>query len=113
LVENWRLLGKSLLLLVLLGLLSVVHFRIQPRIDKLLSQVTSDTIPPEIIKRLAPLRLRRKRLAATCLFVLLTMLILAIQVFATFSPVLTGVLIVLGAVLSWRVYKVGVPYGWI
>jgi p-aminobenzoyl-glutamate transporter AbgT len=113
LLENWRLLGKSLLLLVLLGLLTVVHINIQPRIDKLLSQVTEDSIPPEIVKQVTALRLRRKRLAATCLFVLLTILILAVQAFAAFSTALTVVLVVLAALLSWRVYKVGVPYGWV
>lgn len=113
LLDNWRLLGKSLLLLVLLALLTIVHLNIQPQIDKLLSQVTGDSTPPEIVKQLTPLRLRRKRLAATCLFLLLTILVLAIQVFAAFSAALTVVLVVLAALLSWRVYKVGVPYGWV
>jgi len=113
LLENWRLLGKSLLLLVLLGLLTVVHIKIQPRIDILLSQVTEDSIPAEIAKQVGSLRLRRKRLAASCLFVLLTILILAVQLFAAFSTALTVVLVVLAALLSWRVYKVGVPHGWV
>jgi len=113
LLENWRLLGKSLLLLVLLGLLTVVHINIQPGIDKLLSQVTEDSIPPEIAKQVTALRLRRKRLAMSCLFVLLTILVLAVQTFAPFSTALTVVLVVLAALLSWRVYKVGVPYGWV
>jgi hypothetical protein len=67
LFENGMLLVKLLLLLALMSLLSVVHFRIQPAIEKLLSQVKEDEIPKEIAERIAPLRMSRKRLAALCL----------------------------------------------
>jgi len=113
LLTNWRLLAKVLLLFVLLGLLTLVHFNVQPNIDRLLSQVSGDSIPAEIAKQLSPLRVRRKRLAATCLFLLLTVLILGVQVFAAFPIVLTVVLVAFAALLSWRAYKVGVPYGWV
>ena len=68
LVTNWVLLVKLIILLVLTGLLSVVTFSLQPRIDALLAQVTGDAIPQEIATQIGPIRLRRKRMAATCLF---------------------------------------------
>ena len=47
LVTNWVLLAKLIILLILTGLLSVVTFSLQPRIDGLLAQVTGDAIPQE------------------------------------------------------------------
>ena len=49
-----------LLLLTLTGLLSVVHFSIQPRIDRLLAQAEGDTMPQAVAAGIAPLRLKRK-----------------------------------------------------
>jgi len=113
LVTNWVLLVKLLLLLVLMGLLSWVHFGIQPRIDGLLSQVQGETIPQEIAGKIAPLRGRRKRLAATCLFLVIVTVLLGAQVFSRFIPVVTVGLILLAALFAWRVYRTPVPYGWV
>src|SRR3972149_11426802 len=64
LFTNWVLLAKLLLLLALMGLLSVVTFSIQPRIDRLLAEAEGGgAIPPPIAARIAPLRLRRRGLA--------------------------------------------------
>jgi hypothetical protein len=112
LLENGILLVKVLLLLALMSLLSVVHFRIQPAIEKLLSQVKEDEIPKEIVERIAPLRMSRKRLAALCLFIVIIVVLLGLQVFARFGFPLTALLIVLAALFSWRVYKTPIRFGW-
>ena len=110
---NWVLLLKLLLLLALMGLLSVVHFSIQPRIDGLLAQATGGTIAPQLAAGIAPLRLERKRLAAVCLFLVMTTVILGLQVFARFTPQTTVALIGLAAIFVWRVYRSRVAYGWV
>lgn len=112
LFENGILLIKFLLLLILMSLLSVVHFGIQPAIEKLLSQVKGDEIPKEIAERIAPLRINRKRLAALCLFIVIIIVLLGLQVFAKFGFPLTALLIVLAALFSWRVYRTPIRFGW-
>ena len=113
LFTEWVLAAKTVLLLVLMGLLSYVHFGIQPGIERLLGQVQSDPIPEEVASEIRPLRILRKRLAGICLFLVVTTVILGLQVFDTFHPVLTGGLIVLAALFAWRVYKSPVRFGWI
>lgn len=113
LFSNRILLAKFLLLLVLSILLSYVHLGIQPRIEALLGQVQGTDTPGEILQQLAPWRRRRKRLAAFCLFFVITLVLLGLQVFSRFEPLLTGLLILLAAVFSWRVYKTPISYGWI
>ena len=110
---NWVLLLKLLLLLALMGLLSVVHFSIQPRIDGLLAQATGDTIAPQLAAEIAPLRLKRKRFAAVCLFLVVTTVILGLQVFARFTPQTTIGLTGLAAIFAWRVYRSRIAYGWV
>jgi hypothetical protein len=112
LVTNWVLLAKLIILLILSGLLSVVTFSLQPRIDGLLAQVTGDAIPQEIAAQLGPIRLRRKRLAATCLFLVITTVLLGLQVFSLFGAPLNGLLLLLAATFAWRVYSSPIPYGW-
>lgn len=113
LFTNWVLLVKLLLLLALTGLLSVVHFSIQPRIDGLLARAEGEpAIPQPIAGEIAPLRLRRKRLASVCLFLVITSVLLGLQVFSAFAAPLTIILIALAAVFAWRVYRTRIPYGW-
>ncbi|OGG02060.1 MAG: hypothetical protein A3F83_10930 [Candidatus Glassbacteria bacterium RIFCSPLOWO2_12_FULL_58_11] len=112
LIENRILLAKFMLLLVLMVLLSIVHLRIQPGIEKLLSQVEGQEIPQEIAARIVPLRITRKRLAASCLFIVILTVLLGLQVIVRFGAGLTGLLIILAAVFSWRVYKSPVRFGW-
>lgn len=113
LVTNWVLLAKLLLLLTLTALLSWVHFAIQPRIDGLLSRVQTEIIPPDLAGEIAPLRGRRKRLAATCLFLVTVTVLLGVQVFTRFHPAVTVGLILLAALFAWRVYTSHIPYGWV
>jgi hypothetical protein len=112
LFENGILLVKFLLLLALVALLSVVHLAIQPAIEKLLDQVQGEGIPAEIAGRIAPLRTRRKRLAAGCLFIVIVIVLLGLQTVVRFGTPLTALLIVLAALFSWRVYKTPVRFGW-
>jgi len=112
-VTNTALFAKLVLLLGLVGLLSVVHFRIQPAIDRLLAQVSGDAIPPELAAKIQPLRVQRKQLASVCLFVLITIIVLALQVWSWFPAWLTIAILALAALFSWRVYKSAVPYGWV
>jgi hypothetical protein len=112
LVANWVLLTKLVLLLTLTALLSVVHFSIQPRIDGLLRQVEGDTIPQTVATQMAPLRLKRKRLAAFCLFLVIVTVMLGLQVSLRFPAWLTAVLIVLAALFARRVYSSRILYGW-
>ena len=113
LVTNWVLLTKLIILLILTALLSVVTFALQPRIDRLLAQVTGDAIPQEIAAQLGPIRLRRKRLAAICLFLVISTVLLGLQVSVPFGAPLNALLILLAAVFAWRVYSSPIPYGWL
>lgn len=113
LVTNWVLLAKLIILLILSALLSVVTFSLQPRIDGLLAQVASESIPQDIAAQIGPIRLRRKRLAATCLFLVISTVLLGLQVSSPFGAPLTALLLLLAAVFSWRVYSTPIPYGWL
>ena len=113
LITNQVLLIKLLLLLALMGLLSVVHFSLQPQIDSLLAQATDGAISQPLAVQIAPLRLRRKRLASVCLFLVMTTVVLGLQVYSRFVAPTTILLLTLAAVFSWRVYRTRVPYGWL
>ncbi len=110
--SNWVLGAKMALLLSLMILLSVVHFGIQPRIERHLSTVQGDPVPEEVAAAIRPWRLRRKRLAATCLFLVLVTVILGLQAYSHYPvPVTTG-LILLAALFAWRVFKTPIRFGW-
>ena len=109
---NGALWAKLLLLLVLMLLLSVVHFRIQPRIERLLAQVKSDPVPPEIAAQIKPLRLFRKRLAATCLFLVITTVLLGLQVYGRFPLAANLAILLLAGLFALRAFKHPVRLGW-
>ncbi|MGB9629781.1 MAG: hypothetical protein ACPL6D_14090 [Thermodesulfobacteriota bacterium] len=113
LIENPILLAKLLLLLMLTTLLSVVHFQIQPAIEAILAKVVGDGIPEEIAKQIAPIRLRRTRLATVCLFIVIMSVLLGLQVTTRFGLPATAILILLAALFCWRVYRTSVRFGWI
>lgn len=112
LLENPRLGAKFLLLLLISFILSYVHFYLQPRIDALFNQAGAP-IAPEIASQIGILRLRRKRLASVCMFVVLTISMLGVQAWRPLPWWLTAALAVLIAAFTWRPYKTGAPYGWI
>ncbi len=112
LFTNWVLLVKFLILLLLMSLLSVVHFHLQPRIDGLLAQAEGDAIPANIGAQIGPYRLLRKRLAAVCLFLVVVSVLLGLQIFTRFPLYLTLILLLAAVLFSWRVYSSRLPFGW-
>ena len=112
--QNWVLLAKTVLLLVLTGLLSYVHFRLQPQIESRMAEVKPDAPAPESFSaQLKPFRVRRKRLATLCLFIVITIIILGVQVYGAFGEVLNIALILLAALFAWRVSKTLIRFGWV
>lgn len=69
-------------------------------------------LPPDVASQVAALRRRRKRLATVCMFVVLTVAMLGLQVWGRFPVWLTLVWILAIAVFTWRSYKSVTPYGW-
>lgn len=112
LVTNPLLGLKFLLLLLIAGLLSYVHFSLQPQIDALFAQANSP-VPADVAPRLGALRLHRKRMASICMFVVLTVSMLGVQVWAPFALWLTVLLVIAIAVFTWWAYKSVTPYGWV
>ena len=104
---------KMLLLFILVGMLSTVHFSIQLRIEALIAQLDpAQPLPEEIANQLRPLRVRRKKMAAVCLFLVLTLIILGVQVYSLFTPALTVLMLAFAALFAWRVYSSRILYGW-
>jgi len=102
---------KFFLLVSIAVLLSYVHLSLQPQIDALFAQAGTP-MPADLAPRIGALRLRRKRMASTCLFVVLISAMLGVQVWAPFPLWLTAILISAIAVFTWRAYKSVTPYGW-
>ena len=110
---NWVLLAKTLLLLTLMALLSYVHFGLQPRIEAILAGVRVDAAPPaDLPAKLKPYRVRRKRLATLCLFLVITTIVLGLQVYGRFSAGLTTALILLAGLFAWRANRTLLRLGW-
>ena len=103
---------KSLLLLLIVGLLSYVHFSLQPQIDALFAQAGSP-VSADLAPRIGALRQRRKRMASICMFVVLTVSMLGVQVWAPFPLWLTALLVIAIAAFTWRTYNSTTPYGWV
>jgi len=103
---------KFLLLLVIAGLLTYVHTGLQPRIDALFVQAGGNPVPQEIAQQIGALRLRRKRIASVCMFVVLTVAMLGVQVWAPFPVWLTIALTAAIGIFTWRAYSSVTPYGW-
>lgn len=111
---SWVVLVKTILLLVLMGLLSHVHFSLQPKIEALMANLGPESeIPSDLGQRLMPYRVRRKWLATFCLFLVITIIILGMQVYSTFDPIITGALVALAALFAWKVNKTLIRFGWI
>ncbi|MBI2440171.1 MAG: hypothetical protein HYV35_02250 [Lentisphaerae bacterium] len=111
--QSWVLLTKTALLFTLMGLLSYVHFSLQPKIEALLANLGADSPVPEgLMGRLKPYRIRRKKLATFCLFLVITTIILGLQVYGTFHPLLNIALIILAGLFALRANKTLVRFGW-
>lgn len=112
-LENWVLLTKLALFLAIVVIHNYAYFNLQRPISRLLAQGNTDPVPEAIAGQIRPLRVRRKRLAGFCLGLVLVIILLGLQVYVRFNPVLTGVLIATVALFAWRAFKSRMPYGWI
>lgn len=110
---QWTIGLKTLILFLMTGLLSYVHFGIQPKIENLLASVNTDSVPEKILAELKPFQGRRKKLASFCLFLVLVAIILGVQVYSPFPLGLTFILIILSALFTWRAFKSLMTFGWI
>jgi hypothetical protein len=110
---NWRILVKTILLFILMGMLSYVHFKLQPKIESYLSDLSADSkIPENLVSLLKPYRVRRKRMATFCLFLVITSIILGLQVYGSFSFQLNVILIGLTGLFTLKVNKSLIRFGW-
>jgi hypothetical protein len=113
-LTDWPILAKIGVLVLLTGLLSYVHLGLQPRIEALLADVTPNTLVPEDRRpALVRLRMRRKRTAGVCLFLVVTAFIMGVRAFMEYSPWIALVLMALAALFAWRVYRRPIPWGWV
>ena len=112
--SNWIILVKTIILFTLMGLLSYVHFSLQPKIESLISDIAPDSeISGNLVSQLKPYRVRRKWLATACLFLVITSIILGLQVYALYNPLLTIGLIILAGLFTLKVNKTLIRFGWI
>lgn len=114
LFSNYFLLAKTINLIALMGLLSYVHFVLQPKIESHFSKLSPETnVPENFQSQIKPFRILRKRLATICLFLVITTIILGMQVYSPFSLLLNLILISLTALFALRVNKTLVQFGWV
>ncbi len=110
---DWALIAKLVTFAILAGLLSYVHFNIQPRIESILAGCKpGEEVSAKDKPILLAWRTRRKRLAATCLFLVLTALIMGVRVTWGFAPWLVVVFLVIAALFAWRAYRRRVTWVW-
>lgn len=93
-------------------LLAYVKFGLQPQIDGAFA-AGEPPISGENAQRVSRLRLRRKRLASTCLLSVLLMVMLGVQVVAPFPAWLTAAFVLLIVLFVWRAFRTPVAYGWL
>lgn len=104
---------KWVALLTLTGLLSYIHFSLQPRIEALMNQVKPDSpVPADLAPKIGALRRQRKKLSGACLFLVLTALIMGLKVTFNYNAYLAIGLIAVAALYAWRVYRKPVRLGW-
>ncbi len=112
--SNGIILAKMVLLIILTGLLSLVHLGLQPKIEALMATVNPDSpIPDDFALQLKPFRVRRKQLATICLFLVVTIIILGLQVYETYNPLFTIGLVATAALYAWRVNRSLLKFGWV
>ena len=110
---NWVLTAKTLILLLLMSLLSYVHFSIQPKIENLLEPLSpTEPASADLAGKLAPFRILLKKLATVCLFLVITAIILGVQTYYRFHPFVSMALILLAACFSLRANKSLIRFGW-
>lgn len=118
-LTNWVLAAKTGLFVTMVGLFSYVPTSILASshgsihfLRRLKKLKRAHPFRNRSLLRSAP-RVRRKRLAGMCLFLVITAIILGLQVFARFNPILLGVLIALAGLFAWQAYRRPIRYGWL
>ena len=110
---DWALIAKLVAFTALVSLLSYVHFVVQPHIESILTGWNpGEEVPAEKRPTFLAWRSRRKRLAATCLFLVLTSLIMGVRVTWGYAPWLAAVFMIAAALFAWRVYRTPIRFGW-
>ncbi len=112
LITNPAVALKAGILVFVIGLLLYVDKVLQPKIDALFAEAGDGPIPPELAARINPLRKLRARFALTCLFCVLVIALLAVQVWVLFPLWLNGVLLGAIVVFVWRTFTSYMAYGW-
>ncbi len=110
---DWALIIKLVAFTALVSLLSYVHFTIQPHIETILTGwKPGEEIPADKKMSFLAWRGRRKRLAGTCLFLVITSLIMGLRLTWGYAPWLAAVFTLGAALFAWRVYRTPVRFGW-
>ncbi len=111
---DWALIAKMVVVVAIAWLLSYVHFNIQPHIESILDKLKpGEEVSAEDRPTLMAWRIRRKRLAGFCLFLVLTGVIMGVRVTFSYMPWWVVVIFLIAAVLfAWRVYRNPVRFGW-
>lgn len=112
--RDWIVLTKTIILVVLMGAITFVHFKLQPKIESFLTDLTSGSkIPGTVYLELKPFRVLRKWMTSIYLFLIISAIVLGIQVHATFNPILTLTLIAIAGLFSLKADKILFRLGWI
>ena len=112
LYTNYAIAIKVGLLAFVIGLLSHVHLNLQPKVDALFAQAGEGLVPPELVEKIGALRKRRTRFATTCLFCVLIISLMALQVWVMYPLWLNGALVGAIVVFTWRTFNSYMAYGW-
>ena len=111
---DWIVLSKTIILFILMSTISYVHFKLQPKIESFLTaHSTGSELSDNFILQLKPYRVMRKWMTSFYLFLVIAAIVLGIQVYATFNPVLTIILIGLAGLFSIKADKILIRFGWI
>ncbi|OFW57585.1 MAG: hypothetical protein A2133_03380 [Actinobacteria bacterium RBG_16_64_13] len=108
---DWAILAKIIILLIMAGMLSWVHFLVQPEIDRLFGDY--GVLADDAKKRITTLRMRRKKMASLCMFLAFSAAILGVESVVGFPAWLTAVLLAVAALWVWRSYTSKTRYGWV
>jgi hypothetical protein len=111
---DWVVLSKTIILFILMGMISYVHFNLQPKIESFLTALsTGSELSDNFILELKPYRILRKWMTSFYLFLVIAAIVLGIQVYATFNPALTIILIGIAGLFSIKADKILIRLGWI
>jgi len=112
--KDWIVLTKTIILVILMGAVTFVQFKLQPKIELFLADLASGTeIEDSLILKLKPYRVIRKWMTSVYLFFIISAIVLGIQVYSVLNPYLTIILISLAALFSIVADKILLRFGWI